>query len=172
MNALILYDELHLATKARGMLTRAMEQAGEITWWNVQPWRINLLSPTGRPDVSPADAADAHLIILAVRSQADLSPGLVDWLEQWAGHRLVPDAALAVFDGGSGDTLSTNVSIELRRFADRHDLSFIFGERDQADYESSAIAQSLHEREVFVSSILRQIMDVPADLQWACGINK
>lgn len=172
MNALILYDEFYLATRAKGMLTRAMEKAHELTWWNVQPWRVNLLSPTGMPDVSPADAADAHLIVLAVRSQADLSPGLLDWLEQWAGRRLVSDAALAVFDGVRGDTLSTNVSTGLRRFAARHDLNLIIGERGQAEDESPAAAQNLHEREVFVTSTLRQIMNVPADYQRAGGINE
>jgi hypothetical protein len=71
---------------------------------------------------------------------------LVDWLEQWACSRHVQDAALAVFDGGNGDTLSGTAAPELSQFAERHGLSFILGAVGPAEEPSALLVQSLEPR--------------------------
>lgn len=146
MKALIIYDETALASKAQAMLGRAAHRADEALLWTVKPWRLDLLILPLTADEALKDAAEVHLIVFAVHSQADLSPHLLDWLEKWAGCRQVQDAALAVFDGGNGDTLSTNVAPELSQFAGRQGLSFIFGDPGPSEEGSALLVQSLDAR--------------------------
>lgn len=152
MSVMLLYEEFDLATKARGMLTRAMKCADETKWWEVRPWRVDMLAPAGMAARSLAEARNAHLIVLAVRNQADLPPGLLDWLENWAGLRQVTDAALAVLDGGDGFTPSPGAAPELEHLAECHGLSIIFCTADPNQDESQGFSCSLHGREVTAAS--------------------
>ena len=146
MKALIIYGELALATQAKAMLERAAQRADATTRWDVKPWRVDLLTPQGMGNAALKDGADAHVIVFAVHPAQSLPAWLVDWLEQWARARQVQDAALAVFDGGNGDTLSGTAAPELSQFAERHGLSFILGDVGPAEEESAPLVQSLDER--------------------------
>jgi hypothetical protein len=161
MKAVILYDDFGLAAKANAMLERAAHRADETTQWNVKPWRENLLAQSGPGDAALTEAADAHLIVLAVRNQADLSPGLLDWLRKWAGRRQVYDAALAVFDGENGGTLSAPLTRELWQFAERHGLSFLFDDSVRAEDEPAFVVRSLRERAVAQTPTLLHILEQP-----------
>ena len=145
MNAVIVYDDVDFASKAQAILGRAAHRADEALLWTVKPWRIELLILPPTASMALQDAAEAHLIVLAVRRPANPSPRLVDWLEKWACSRQVPDAALALFDGGTGDMLSGTAAPELSRFAERHGLSFIFGDSGPTEVEPELVAQRLHE---------------------------
>ena len=128
MNAVLLYDEFELGSRANAMLSRAANRAEAAVPLSINPWRLDMLMlpPTG--DGALKEATTAHLIVLAVRSQTEISPGLLQWLDTWAERREVQDAALAVFEVGKGGTLSTTAVPELSRLAARHGLSFILGE--------------------------------------------
>jgi hypothetical protein len=145
MNAVIVYDDVEFASKAKTMLGSAAHRADAALLWTVKPWRIELLLLPPTAARALRDAAEAHLIVLAVRRPADPSPRLLDWLEQWAGCRQVQDAALAVFDGGSGDRLSGAAAPELSQFAERHGLSFIFGDVAPDQEQSAPLVPSLHQ---------------------------
>ncbi len=172
MNAVIIYDDLDFASKAQALLGCAAHRADEALLWTVKPWRLDLLILPLTADEALKDAAEAHLIVFAVRSQADLPPRLLDWLEKWAGCRQVQDAALAVFDGGNGDMLSGTAAPELSQFAERHGLSFILGDVGPSEEESALLVQSLHERTMAQTATLLGILEQePLDHYCGWGIN-
>ena len=127
MNAVIIYDDLACAAKAKVMLEGAAHRADATLLWIVKPWRLDMLMRPNTADAALTDAADAHLIVLVLHQPWLLSEWLQDWLAQWAARRQVQDAALALWDGGSGDALSATAAPDLSQFAGRHGLSFIFG---------------------------------------------
>ena len=126
LNAVIIYERFDFAAKAKAMLERAAHETGETTHWSVNPWRVDMLKLPPAAEAARAEAAEAHLIVLAVRQVQSLFPWLADWLERWATCRQVQEAALAVWDGGNTDTLSARATPELLQFAGRHGLSLIF----------------------------------------------
>lgn len=125
MNAMIVYDDRMIAVKAKAMLDRAAQRADEALFWSVKPWRVDMLLWPTTAGAAFADAQDAQLIVLALREPTALPVQLVDWLEQWALRRQVPEAALAVFDGSHGDSLAPPPTRGLSQFAARHGLCFI-----------------------------------------------
>ena len=160
MNAVIIYDDSVIAAQAHAMLIRAARRTAEALSWNVKPWKFDMLRLPRTADAPFEDAAAAHLLVLAVRSQASLPARLLNWLEQWAHHRQVKDAALAVFDGaGDGDTLSPATTPTLSQFAERHGLSFIFGDVSPHRDESAVFRDDLHEREVAQTPTMVRILE-------------
>lgn len=173
MNAVIIYDDLHLAAKAKAALERAASRADEALRWAVEFWRLDMLILPPIAEAALAEAAAAHLIVLGVR-QAQLLPAwLVDWLERWATRREVQDAALALFEGGTGNTLSAAPPPELSRLAERYGLGLVFGDvRPTAD-GSAVLARSLGQREVSATSALRHTVVAPShDYHRDWGINE
>jgi hypothetical protein len=140
MKAVIIYDEGHLAESTNAMLARAASRAGGASRWIITPWRGDMLLFPPSADAVLKDAAQAHLIVLAIRIRPDLPSWLLNWLETWAGRRQVQGAALAVFSGGNGDVLSATVTPELSRFAERHGLSLIL-DGVSPDEDESALTQ-------------------------------
>lgn len=148
MDAVIIYDDRALAAKANGMLTSAVHHAGEAWQWSVKPWRLDLLMLPSAADEALQDAAQAHLIVLAVGSLDACSPSLLGWLEKWAACRQVPEAALAMLDkSASGDLLSAMTPPELSLFATRHGLSFIFGDVNPVENDGTALDPDRREPE-------------------------
>jgi len=173
MNAVIIYDDSAIAAKANAMLDRAARRADEALLWSVKPWKFDLLLRPPTADAALEDAEEAHLIVLAVRSQTEMSPWLLDWLEQWARRRQIEDAALAVFDGGKGDTLSAAASPILSQFAERHGLSFIFSDMRPTRDESASFLDELHMRAVATTPTLHQILEERSyDYYRGWGINE
>lgn len=164
MNAIILYDEVGSAANANAMLAQAAIRADEALRWAVKPWRFDLLMQPVTTDAAFKDAGEAHLIVLAVRSQKVLPSWLPFWLEQWARCRQVQEAALAVWDGENSRALSAPVSGALSEVAGRHGLSFIFDEANAITEEAeqaAAFVHRLHERENAITPTLQHILDLP-----------
>jgi hypothetical protein len=161
MNAVIIYDEFDYATKANAMLERAAHRTGEITHWSVKLWRVDVLKLSPAAETALAEAAEAHLIMLAVRQVQSLLPWLVDWLERWATRRQVQEAALAVWDGGNADTRFARATPELSQFAGRHGLSLIFDDNALVEDKSSMFASDLEKQEVSLTPTLQHIPERP-----------
>ncbi len=125
LNAVILYDAFDYAAQASAILMGAAHRADETIPWSVRPWRVDILKLPPASEAALAEAADAHLILLALRSVRINLPWLVDWLEQWAAHRQVREAALAVWAGGSAETLPARLAPTLMPLASRHGLHLI-----------------------------------------------
>lgn len=174
MNAIILYDTPAAAANVNALLRHAADNVDEFNHWSVKPWRLDMLIQPQSADEALKDAAEAHLMVLALRRQADLPPWLTDWLEQWARRRQVTEAALAVFDDcGSGSTLAVRPAPELSGFARRHSLSFILDATESAEAKSAACMRDLHEREVTITRTLHHILDEPVtDYCRHSGINE
>jgi hypothetical protein len=173
MKAMIIYEEPDSAKKASALLKRASDRADAATQWSVMPWRLDMLSRPSLALEALMDAAEAHLIVLTVRSQATLAPGLLNWLEAWAARRKVQDAALAVCDGGSGNSLSATATPELSEFARRHGLSIIVGDVCAHEDASPLFAQDQHERNAAQTSTMVALLEQvsPGNYQhW--GINE
>jgi hypothetical protein len=171
LNAVIIYDTFDLAVKAKGMLKRG--RTDEPTHWNVKPWRADVLRLPPAVDVALTEAADAHLMLLAVRQVQSFLPWLMDWLERWATCRQFKEAALAVWDAGDNNTRSARATLELSQFAGRHGLSLIFSDKTLVEDKSRMDASGLHQREVFLTPTLQHILEQPVrnDYQY-WGINE
>ena len=139
MNAVVVYDTFDSAVKARRVLER--DWAGEPTYWNVKPWRVDMLKIPPAAEVALTEAADAHLMLIAVPRFETFLPWLVDWLERWATCRKVKEAGLAVWDCR---TLA-HARPELSQFAERHGMSLICDAAPLVEDKSSMVAQDLHD---------------------------
>ena len=128
LNAVILYDTLNFAAEARAMLTRAAQRADETIAWRVKPWRVDILKLPRVSEAAMAEAAEAHLMLLALRRAQSIFPWLVDWLEQWASRRRVREAALAIWRGECAETHPARAAPALIPFASRHGLRLILDE--------------------------------------------
>ena len=156
---MIIYDECDCARKASALLQRASDRADAATRWSVKPWRLDMLNLSPLRQEALRDAAEAHLVVLAVCLKADLPPRLLNWLEAWAVRRQVQDAALAVFDGSGDNTLSATATPALSDFAQRHGLSFIFGDVSPAEDESVELWEDLHKREAAQTPTMVHILE-------------
>jgi hypothetical protein len=173
MYAVIIYDDFDCAAKANAMFERAAYRADEVLPWTVRPWRLDMLTAPLTADAALTDAAAAHVVLLSLRHPSSLSAWVLDWLEQWAAYRHVQDAALAVWDGGDGDTLSATATPELSQFAERHGLSLIFGGVRPAEDDTAGLALTLGEREVLMTPTLRSILEgAPSQPTSDWGINE
>jgi hypothetical protein len=173
INAVIIYDRFDFAAKATALLKRVAQRTDETAHWVVRPWRLDILALPAAAEVALAEAAGAHLILLAMRQVQSLASWLVDWLERWARCRQVLEAALAVWDGGNADTPGGGATSELLQFAGRHGLSLIFDETALIEDKASQLARNLHEREVAVIPTLQHILAQPVrDSYQHWGINE
>lgn len=145
MNAVILYDEYQVGSKANAMLCEAAYRADAGLPWNINCCPMDMLTRWPTADDALHDAVSAHLIVIAVRHQAELPPRLLKWLEIWAEHRQIHGAALAVFDGTNGDACFSPPSPALVLFATRHGLCFIFGDANPDEDEAAAFLNPYHE---------------------------
>jgi hypothetical protein len=148
INAEMIYEKFEFAAKANAMLERVAHRAGESTYWSVKPWRVDMLKLASGAKAALAEAAEAHLILLALLQVQSHFPWLVEWLERWARCRQVQEAALAVWDDGSAGTRLARTTFELSQFAERHGLSLIFDDNELVEEKSSRFASDLHKRAV------------------------
>jgi hypothetical protein len=125
MEAVIIYEDLDVASRAIARLDNASHGEDDVTRWGLKWWRLDALNAQPAAEQALTESRDAHLMVLAVHDQAEISAALLRWLENWAARRRVQDAALAVFDGASSKTLSLAASPELSAFAARNGLSLI-----------------------------------------------
>ena len=128
LEAVIIYDDLDLASRAVARLDNASRSGDEITNWGLKWWRLDVLRVGGSAGEALRESASAHLIVLALRDQMQLKNSLIDWLEKWAAVRREQDAAIALFDGAHSENLSLATSPELSAFANRHGLNLIMEE--------------------------------------------
>jgi hypothetical protein len=140
MNAVIIYDEPSCAVTARTTLEAAAQRAESVRW-EVRPWcrEILMLSPAMAAQAK-TEAAEAHLIVLALRQPGVLTQCLLDWLDEWAACRKVQNAALAVWDARNGNRLAEVAPPDLSAFAARHGLSFVLDGVTSPGAESGRVA--------------------------------
>lgn len=159
LKAVIVYDHFEGAAETNALLEDAARRIALGEHWDVNPWRLDVLQFQPAAQAALVEAADAHLMVFALRSLDSLPVWLVDWLEAWVAVREVHDVALAVLGGGNKDAFASSAIGELREFARRHDLGFIFDDGQAIADEADHILGHLHERQVTVTPTLRQILE-------------
>jgi hypothetical protein len=127
MNAVIIYDDLDLAGKVRAVLQSAASMAHASVLWHINVWRLDQLLSNSAEVMVLEDTAAAHLIVLAVRGRTAALDRLLEWMDKWAGHRTVQEAALAVFEEEGAKADSPQIADEFSRFAEHHGLGFVPG---------------------------------------------
>ena len=170
MKALIFYDDLDCALNTKGILRDASHHSGETVQWTIRPWRLNMLQFSPTAEEALKDAADAHLILFAVRHAPSLPAWLMDWLDRWAALRQRPDAALAVIADGSDKASVAQATVELSRFARRYGLTVIRDDTCEIDAKSTVLNPGLTESDSLALPIFRRAPDNAADRNW--GINE
>ena len=120
MKALIVYDDATCAATTNAILHQAADRADISVKWDIRPWRLNMLRFPPTAEEAMSDAADAHLIVFAIRNTRSLPTWLMNWLERWAVLRQSPGAALAIIGCETAEA-----SVAMRQFARRFGLSFI-----------------------------------------------
>ena len=161
MNAIIIYDEFDSAVRAKARLENAGFRVDEAVQWNVKPWRLDLLELSPAAEEALTEAADAHLIVFALKQLEFLPSCLPEWLERWAERRQVQEAVLAVWDCGKGRLRPAPATRELSQMARRHGLNLVLDEAGPVGKKNAGIMQNLREREVFPAPTLEQIMEPP-----------
>jgi hypothetical protein len=136
LKALIIYDDISCAKNAKAMLRRATRRADAALKWDISPWRLDMLRSPLTANHALHDAADAHLIIFAVRRLPRLHGWLMDWLRQWVSCRRTPEAALASIGDGTAAVWAAPATVELSQFARLNGLSFIFNNRGEMSDKS------------------------------------
>jgi hypothetical protein len=131
MNAVIIYDDLDLAGKVRAVLQSAASMAHASVLWHINVWRLDQLLSNSAEVTVLEDTAAAHLIVLAVQGRTAALDRLLEWMDKWAGHRMVQEAALSVFEEGGAKSDSPQIADKFSRFAEHHGLGFVSGTDDQ-----------------------------------------
>lgn len=125
IKALVLYEKFKLASDVRFTLLRASLQAGESAPRAIKLLPMDALMLPGVAEQTLHTAIDADLIVIAAQCDDVDRPVLLNWLNQWAAVRHVHDAALAFWDGQSGNPPPSKLAQELQLCAQRHGLELI-----------------------------------------------
>ena len=131
LKAAVIYDDFDFAARAAALLERVAIRTDEAMKWDIKPWRLDLLKPSSLGDAALDETTDADLIVIAASRTHLLPDELLEWLEQWAAHRQIADAALMVLcpEETAGPTSLGN---RLKEFAEWQGLPFL-GCRDLRD---------------------------------------
>jgi hypothetical protein len=170
LKAAVIYDDFDYAARTATLLERAAVHAGEAMQWDVKPWRLDLLKPSSLAAAALDETVDADLIVVALCQTHRLSDELMEWLEQWAAHRQIGDAAMMGLcpEETAGSRSSWN---RLKTFAEWQGLLFLGHHNVPNDAESADIAHQLWQRKQPVGPALRWPLDSKrAPRHW--GINE
>jgi hypothetical protein len=126
LKAVIIYDDFDSATRATALLERATVRADEAMKWDIKPWRFDVLKQPTLAALTVAVAANADLIVLALRQIHSPPAELLDWLESWAGHRRIEDAAVLVLRLDES-RMPSRFWNEIKAFAESQGLAFLGG---------------------------------------------
>jgi hypothetical protein len=137
MKALIIYDEFASAARANATLQHSTRNLGFSVHWTIMPWPVDLLQFPPTAQEALTEAMDAHLIVFTGCIAQSPPSWLLNWLEQWARHRRIEDAALAVVGLGDAKGLCSAEKPDLSEFAERHDLSVIFHHQGTVEDDST-----------------------------------
>lgn len=145
LKATVIYDDFDFATRAAALLERAAIRAREAAKWDVKPWRLDVLKQPSLAEAAEAEAADADLIVFALSKTPSPPAELTMWLERWAAHRQIEDAALmALFPDEFA--AATPLWYELEQFAEQYGLAFLSSHNVRANGDSMQFIHQLWQR--------------------------
>jgi hypothetical protein len=129
LKAVIIYDDFDSATRATALLERAALRASEGMKLDIKPWRCDVLKQPALAALTVAVAANADLIVFALnRIQSQTTELVLAWLNNWAAHRRIEDAAIVALYKETNHSKS-KFWVKIRNFSETHNLSFL-GDHD------------------------------------------
>jgi hypothetical protein len=145
LKAAVIYDDFDFAARTAALLERAAVRSDEAMKWDVKPWRLDLLKPSFLAAAALEETMDADLIVVALCKTHLLPDELVEWLEEWAAHRQIGDAAMMVLcpEETAGPMSSWN---RLKEFAEWRRLFFLGHRHSGHDGESMDFVRQLWQR--------------------------
>jgi len=126
LKAVIIYDDFDSATRATALLERVAIRADEGIKLDIRPWRFDILKQPTVLALTVAAAANADLIVLALRRTRSATAELLGWLKNWAEHRQIKDAAMMALCSGKTQAPSVFWN-ELKTFAAVNGLTVLDG---------------------------------------------
>jgi hypothetical protein len=168
LKAAVVYDDFDFAARTAALLERAARRSDEALKWDVKPWRIDLLKPSSLADAALEETLDADLVVVALCTTHLLTDDLMEWLEHWAAHRQIGDAAMLVLcpEETAGPASCWN---RLKEFAEWRGLFFLGSHSLQTDLESADFVRRLWQRKHTVVPEVPWSAD-PAPRHW--GLNE
>lgn len=167
LKAAVVYDDFDLAARTAALLERAAVRSDEAMEWDVKPWRLDLLKPSSLADAALDETLDADLIVVALCKTHLLPDELMEWLEHWAAHRQIADAALMVLcpEETAGPMSSWN---RLKELAEWRGLLFLGSHNLQSDVESTDLVQRLWQwKQPTGMELTRSADPAPAPRHWS-----
>jgi hypothetical protein len=149
LKAVIIYDDFDAATHATMLLERVALRAGEPIKWDIKPWRCDVLKQPDLAALTVAVAANADLIVLALHRVPVPPVGLLNWLNDWAAHRRIKDAAVLMLHGDTGNQTSSAWG-EIKAFVEGHNLTFLGSHKVSTDTGSASFVHRVQERKQLV----------------------
>jgi hypothetical protein len=124
LKSAVMYDDFDFAARAAALLERAAIRADAAIKWDLKPWRFDVLKQSVLAKAAFAETTDADLIVVASCGTHLPPDELMDWLEQWAAHRQIKDAAVMAFcpEENAGPM---SLGERLKQFAEWHGLPFL-----------------------------------------------
>lgn len=119
-SVIVLYEDTDIRQRAMRVCDHLMRQFWSDIEFDFNWWRFGYLHDEVLAERAISHAADADAIILAARSEGDLSPTVKQWLEHAVERRGAREGAfIALFGGGEseGSLLSPRKDAYLRNLA-------------------------------------------------------
>lgn len=145
LKAAIIYDDFDFAARTAALLQGAAVRADEALHWDLRPWRLDLLTSSSLAAAAHDETVDADLIVVALCKTHLLRDEVLGWLEHWASHRRVGDAAILVLcpEETAGPMSSWN---RLKEFAEWRELLFLGGHHLRNDGKPADFVHRLWQR--------------------------
>jgi hypothetical protein len=145
LTAAIIYDDFDFAARVAAGLDRVAIRADEAIRWDIKPWRWDLLGVASLAEAAFDETANANLLVVAASETRRLPEALMAWLDHWAMHRKIRDAAVLAF-GPDDNAGAMSPAGQLKPFAEWHSLIFLDSRIWREDGEEADFINQLGQR--------------------------
>jgi hypothetical protein len=121
----LLYGDAESGSSAHHLLTRVATRSASSATWESDLWRFDVMQEKPVAAQALKQAQNADLIMLSANAIEEPPAWLMEWLDEWAVNRTVPDAAVAAWCRHAGDQPTAPGVEKLRQFARAHGLAFL-----------------------------------------------
>lgn len=157
----VLYEDTDTRERAMGVCDHLMRQFWSDIEFDFNWWRFSFLEDAVLARQASGHAVDADILVIAVRGESELPPGVLDWLEQAVTVRGVREGAfIALLGGDSRDPrlmIRKNDAV-LRALAQRAGMDYFTGSPNALPGGLPASLDSYGHRAAQQSSVMEDIL--------------
>lgn len=132
MKAVIFCDGFGFADRAHSILRRVGRHPNVDVRWIVKAWPIAALNHAVSSRNIRSEVEDAHLVVISGDQARSFPRQLRDWLQQWATHRRIEQAAVGVIDESGHPAAELEAFYDLEQLIDEYGLNLITGQTRRA----------------------------------------